>query len=160
MQKFILAICFLLVCSFTAMAQDTPKAEVFGGYSYTRSEFGTNLNGFNTSVTGNITDYFGITGEFGGSYINGNSFYTLMGGPRFSYRLGNVTPFAHALFGGVGVPNSGGTFSAAFGGGLDFKLTDNISVRGVQVDYLRFGTDNSLKNVRVSSGIVINFGKK
>ena len=43
MRKFLIAIIAVLAVSFTAMAQDTPKAEVFGGYQYLRFNPGSGL---------------------------------------------------------------------------------------------------------------------
>jgi hypothetical protein len=41
-----------------------PKAEVFGGYSWS----GGNFHGWNTSVTGNVTKQIGIAADFSGHY--------------------------------------------------------------------------------------------
>src|SRR5512146_3252119 len=107
MYRVLLGTFFLLAVPFAAMAQpEYPAAEVFGGYSYFREnpeEF--NLNGWNASVTGNVTDWFGIEGDFSGHYgrmldefgfaipgVHINN-YTVMVGPKLAYRAGSITPF-------------------------------------------------------------------
>ena len=166
MKKFILVMILTILGSIPAMAQENsvPKAEIFTGYSYLRTERGANLNGFDFSVTGNVNKNFGITGEFGGLY--GQSFvdsaYTFMGGPRLSTRMGNVTPFVHALVGGIGVPTEGETgFATALGGGVDVRVNDRISIRAIQADYLLTRLFNTNRNnARLSFGVVFNFGKR
>ncbi len=112
------------------MAQDYPKAEVFGGYQYLRfndvggcgysNGFGCptiNFNGWDASVTGFFTKYLGVTGDFSGAYGSFNEtgtfdgvtgkvnfpthVYTFTGGPVIAYREGKINPFVHALFGGA-----------------------------------------------------------
>jgi opacity protein-like surface antigen len=53
-------------------------------------------------------------------------------------------------FGNVTVSNQGNHFTYAFGGGLDIKLSNRISLRLIQADYLLTDT----KNLRLSAGIV------
>ena len=123
MRRLLCGAALALLIPVSARAEDTPKAEVFGGYSYFRfsdptgtSLLGTdvvrlNLNGWNASVAGNLNSWLGVVGDFSGHYgspsvlgfgvpfvdVNQHSF---LGGPRVSYRKdGRFTPFAHALFG-------------------------------------------------------------
>src|SRR5262245_37083094 len=56
--------CLILLVSTAGMAQDVPKVEVFGGYSWA----GGNFHGWNTSVTGNINNWFGLVADFSGHY--------------------------------------------------------------------------------------------
>src|SRR5947208_12930492 len=65
----------LLFTTSLAVAQDTPKFEVFGGYSYasasktlTLGRSRPNLNGWNASVAGNFNRWIGIVGDFSGYY--------------------------------------------------------------------------------------------
>jgi opacity protein-like surface antigen len=68
----VLGLCIAL--SVAARAQEYPKAEVFGGYSY--GNFGpvisgagrTNLNGWNASLGVNLNRWFGLVSDFGGHY--------------------------------------------------------------------------------------------
>lgn len=54
-----------------AAAQDFPRAEIFGGYSYGNFQVLSsrgNLNGWNAAATVNIFRWFGLTTDFGGFY--------------------------------------------------------------------------------------------
>jgi hypothetical protein len=111
------------VFPLSAIGQETPKAEVFGGFSYFHTERGGNLYGWNASVAGNLNNWFGLVADFGGHYnsessrssfilpgVPSSSFrleskaniHTFMVGPRFSYRKSDrITPFGHILIGGI-----------------------------------------------------------
>jgi opacity protein-like surface antigen len=111
--------------------------------------------------------------------------YTYLFGPRFSFRnQTRFTPFAQVLGGGVhasavNVGNCAGVSCAALpvqssfaftgGGGLDIRLTHRISIRAVQAEYMltRFpgvlngvstGVSDSQNDLRLSSGLLFNFG--
>jgi len=151
----------------------TPRFEAFAGFSYLRLDKGLksdqDLNGFNTSFTYNFNRFLGATGEFGGNYGNASAtgvkadqFFFLFG-PKFAYR-GNsrFTPFAHVLPGVVRQNfNSGANdttqFALATGGGLDINVTDRISLRGAQADYIMTRLGGIQNNIRVSTGFVLKF---
>ena len=175
MQRFFMLTVFLGVLSFPLMAQDHPKAEVFGGYQYLHlggSGTDINANGWNASLTGNFNSWFGVAADFSGAYktISGidTKVYTYAGGPVVSLNSGGkVNPFVHALFGGahasaslsgVGSGSTNG-FTMMFGGGADVKLNAVLAVRLVQADwvYYRFSGNSESHNVRVSAGIVLRF---
>jgi outer membrane protein with beta-barrel domain len=123
MRRIVFTVSLLLVLPFSAMGQQAPKAEVFGGFSYFHTEGGGNLYGWNASVAGNLNNWFGLVADFGGHYdsnsststiilpgIPGSTFrlennmnvHTFMVGPRFSYRKSErITPFGHILIGGM-----------------------------------------------------------
>jgi|SRR5579863_3519596 len=110
--------------------------------------------------------------------------YNYLFGPVVFQSKGRYRPFAHALFGvnslstnlsnvnvrGFGIPGltlSDTAFAMAFGGGLDVKLTDHISLRAGQADYLFTKHDFSggisgiathQNNFRASVGVVFLFG--
>ncbi|MEK6302834.1 MAG: outer membrane beta-barrel protein [Acidobacteriota bacterium] len=126
MKRVFSILSLVLVCSLSAKAQDFPKAEVFGGYSYLRADR-VNFNGWNASVAGNLNSWFGLVADFSGHYDSAStrseftfpgfpgippfpgsstivkseaSFHTFLAGPRFSYRKNErITPFAHVLLG-------------------------------------------------------------
>jgi hypothetical protein len=160
MQKFLVLVVFLGLFSLPLMAQDSPKAEVFGGYQYLHtgdiesvSGNSQNFNGWDASATGYFHKHLGVQGDFGGAYatISGVSahIYTYTGGPVVSLNAGGkVNPFVHALFGGVrlglsesGVSVSENGFAMMFGGGVDVKATRAIALRLFQADwvYYHFG---------------------
>ncbi len=174
MQKFLVLVVFLGVVSLPLMAQDYPKAEIFGGYQYLHLGNGAdvNANGWDASLTGNFTKSFGVTGDFSGSYktIEGVSakIYSYTGGPVVNLNAGGkVNPFVHALFGGahfgasLSGEGSGSTngFTMMMGGGVDAKVNRAIAVRVIQADwvYYHFSGDSESHNVRVCAGIVIRF---
>lgn len=139
-KSLLLAIFVAAFLSFTAMAQETPKAEIFGGYSYLRFRSegeGLNGNGFNLSVAGNFNKSVGLVAEVGrqsaSESVNLRDLFgdpsfpnttveakanlvTYLFGPRFSARSDKVTAFAHTLFGGA--RGSGEATAAGFSGSI------------------------------------------
>jgi len=159
MRKFSLCLAALLV--FAVAAQAAPKAEVFGGYQYTRLEGGINMNGWNGALTGNVGKFFGITADLSGTYHSGGHLYTYTFGPEVHAHLPVVKPFAHALFGGINAGGNGGLangFASYMGGGIDAGH-GSFAVRVVQFDwmYAHFSGGSSSKNVRISVGLVGRF---
>lgn len=184
MRKLFVLAALVVLFSGAAMAQDHPKAELFGGYSYARINPGQGLKGDNlpggwhASVAGNLNNWFGIAGDISGNYGKPD-FGTGVGvrtkihsytfGPRLSYRKNEkITPFVHALFGGAHLSGTGisteNAFAMNFGGGVDAKINDNFAFRVAQFDYVltRFdgpvsGTTANQNNFRISTGIVFRF---
>lgn len=187
MQKFLLLLAVLGLMALPLMAQDNPKAEIFGGYQYLHTgdiqsitDSSQGFNGWNVAVTGNLSKHFGVTGDFGGAYatVQGVSLhtYTYTGGPVVFANLGSIKPFAHVLLGGInlggsdsGVSVSFNGFTTMFGGGIDARVADHVAVRLVQVDWLyyHFGSKtiagvevpsfSQSNNVRIATGIVFRF---
>src|SRR5580704_2768855 len=112
-----LAALFALAIAPRARAQDNdiaaaPKIDIFGGYSYMRSNIvvtGTrfNLNGANGSLAFNVTNWLGLVGDFG-IYEQGNAasegrsltLSSYQFGPRISLRGHRLVPFGQVLLGG------------------------------------------------------------
>src|SRR5574337_1690531 len=107
----------VLGASPAAPAQDTPKVEVFGGYSFMRANVVVNgltfnLHGGSGSVAYNLNNWFGLVGDVGAYHqgsVTGNGFsltvVSYMFGPRISLRWHKpdhapITPFAQVLLGG------------------------------------------------------------
>ncbi len=162
MRKFLLATGAILLMSISAAAQEehapTPKVEVFGGYSYLRL-YGENNNGGEVAVTANVNEWFGVTGDFSAykAQDQGENGGFVVGGPKFTYRRGALTPFAHFLFGGAfGGGNTEGAM--ALGGGLDAKISKRVAIRLFQADYI--ATTFRSNNGRISAGIVFRFGER
>jgi opacity protein-like surface antigen len=177
MKRICLTISLLVLTSLSALAQETPKVELFGGYAYA----GDGSHGFAASVTGNVNSYLGLVAEIGGQYSHFEeegiresiSAPSVLFGPRFSLRRNRrLTPFAHALFGASHIRSeatelgqtfifSDTSFAMAIGGGLDVRVSDNIAIRIIQVDYLRTHHFNETQNKgRIVAGVVLRFGKK
>jgi hypothetical protein len=180
----LLILCGLMVMSAFAVAQDAPKAEVFGGYQYFHASSGVsgisgfNLNGWNAQASGYVNRYFGFTGDFSGSYgtptVSGvgvnTKLYTYMFGPVV--RAGGehaLQPFAHVLFGGAHISGSvsvGGVsgsasdsgFAWAAGGGIDYKAAPRFAIRLGQFDFVQTHiSGDSQNNFRYSAGVVVRF---
>jgi len=188
MRKALFGLLLLLAVPFAAMAQpEYPPAEVFGGYSYFRANpEGFNLHGWNASVTGNITHWFGIEGDVSGHYgspsdrfgtIPGIDIdqYNFLAGPRLAYRTGSITPFAHFLIGAARAGTHDEFFddtttdwalATVIGGGLDINVSRSLAIRVAQADWLmtRFDTgywgDDRQHNFRFSAGIIFKLGSK
>lgn len=169
---------FLLVLflPLAATAQQTPKVEVFGGYSNLEANLSSssfNLNGADFSVTENVTLWFGGALDFSSHFGTEAGFKvdteTLTYGPVFAYRKHpSVVPFSHVLLGAVrgssdylDISKPAVHFALAAGGGIDVKLTDRVALRLIQADYLmtRFSAMRQ-DNIRLSAGIVLRFGRK
>jgi opacity protein-like surface antigen len=192
MKKSLFLASLLALClPLTASAQEgTPKVEIFGGYSYVRTDSSDgfdsiNAHGFNASLAGNITKHIGLVSEFSrltfsqsvtapivGEITIDASVLTYLFGPRFTFYRGKAEPFVHALLGGargnakasvLGVSESAteNAFAYALGGGLDVKVHDNFAIRVAQVDYLAERLGGETgNNFRYSAGVVIRLGKR
>ena len=177
MRKLFLVCGLFLVLSLSATAQEYPRAEVFGGYSYLHTNFvgtGFNFSGASGSIAFNPSHWWGLVGDVGGYHNKdfgvSTTLLTYMFGPRFSYRSnGRVTAFAQALFGAghvnasfIGISASENAFAAAVGGGIDAKIHSHFAFRVIQAEYLltRFndGSNNRQNSVRVSTGLVYRWG--
>jgi opacity protein-like surface antigen len=199
------AISIVLLLTFAAVgavAQDHPKTELFGGYSFIRTEEESidltsrgapvatarrsagHLNGWNVAVTGNFKSWAGVVADFSGVYGSidydlsrlgsvpaHTSFHSFLFGPQFYFRGKNTTVFVRGMIGAVKLDqsvtlfgqNSGDdetAFAAGFGGGVDVRLSERISLRAFQADFIltRFDGQNiasdTQKIVRVSTGFV------
>jgi len=176
----------VLLASISLVAQETPRAEIFGGYSYVNIDTNgltsrQSANGWEASVTGYFTRYFGV--EFSGAgYYKTYAIptglpspavvnvpvhdYSYAAGPRVTY--GPV--FVHALAGAdhlsasaLGMSASQDGLAAAFGGGFEQRIASRVAAR-VSVDYalsrhnILGGSSVTQNNVRVSAGLVYRFG--
>ena len=170
-------------------AEPAPKWEIFGGYSFQRSDLReyfkstpiiytargryANLSGWDISVTENLNRWFGGTVDISGHYKNStvagvpnrNQTYSLLYGPRLSYRQGWGVPFAHTLFGvaysrakvtPIGPRASDFAFATAIGGGFDLSIGRRAAIRVFQADYFRTNALGLRPNgYRVSAGVVL-----
>jgi len=164
----------LLLCG-TVRAQDVPRVEVSGGYSFLDANLGSqtfHLNGGGVSATENLNSWFGGKLEFNAyaGTVSGTSVtaQTITYGPVFTYRkFDRVTPYADfqlgAMHGGagyLGISRSAWHFAVVGGGGADININSTAAIR-VQANYLmsRF---LSLRqdNIQISTGIVFRFGSR
>jgi opacity protein-like surface antigen len=174
-RKLIVLAVVLFSLSLYGVAADTPKVDVYGGYSFLHVGSGVsgvdglNTSGWDAEVSGNFNRYLGITADISGQYKNdlfgtnaNGRLHNFLFGPTLTYRSkSKLTPFGHALFGvshasGDNV-TSDNAFAMAFGGGLDVKVAKAVSLRLGQLDWLqtRF-VDDSQNHFRYSAGVVFN----
>jgi opacity protein-like surface antigen len=163
----------LLLLSAPAIAADgtVPKAELFGGYSYTKNG-DQGLSGGEASLAVQLTRWIGAEADVSAHYGSGRGTHTrrlfFMGGPRFAYRGAGFTIFTHYLAGGVrsgsgltvvgvDITETRTDFAMAFGGGVDAGISNRWAVRA-QGDYALIRADTSTdKEPRFSAGFVYRF---
>ncbi len=165
----------VLVFCMTANAQETPRAEITGGYSFLDANVnGTSfhLNGGFGSATENLNSWFGgrfevnaFSGTTSGKSVTAQTFTF---GPVFSYRkYQRITPFAHLQLGAIhasqgflGISASASKFAMAAGGGADYNVNPRVAIR-VQADYLMSRFLNLRQdNLQFSTGLVVRFGHR
>jgi len=214
MSKLLFLSIVIVACASLSFAQSTTdynKVEVFGGFSHNRVDTGISdsdfelgdiinetegFNGFNASITGNVTRYFGLKFDVSGHFKKKNfpigigtasvdldsSIFNFLGGVQLkdNSKETRFKPFAHALVGAARIrskvsfsddlcaviapspcpadfTDSQTGLAGAFGGGLDFRVSDRVDVRAIQVDYNPTRIDGSTQhNFRVGVGIVIH----
>lgn len=184
----------------TAQSDDYRKFEFFFGYSHNRVDTGLSnddpsvgdtfdarqgFHGFNTSITGNVSRYFGLKFDFSGHFKKRTfGFATFPHDAEFNSRLYNFLggvqvkdngsesrfkPFAHALVGAAHTHTRGGIkniytlnesdtgFSGVSGGGIDVRASDRVDIRALQLDYNPNRLfDNTKHNLRIGVGIVFH----
>jgi outer membrane immunogenic protein len=145
-----------------------------------------NLNGGNATFALPVKPgMFDLVGDVTVTHAGGisSSGYTLTlstftAGGRYLYPLGHsrLQAYAQALIGvahssGTLIPaqsplvtsNAGATFVANLGGGANLRINRRFSLRLAEADYLVTTFDNNVNNrqnhLRISSGVVIQFGK-
>jgi hypothetical protein len=114
MKKSITILGVVLLFAVAAAAQDTPVAEVFLGYTYTRVNSASNVPAFSANGGGgqfvyNFGKWVGAVADVGavhngniGGYHLDTTLTNFLFGPRIPLRLNErVTPYFQTLFGGV-----------------------------------------------------------
>ena len=173
MQKAGLLFALVLFFSVAAAAQETPKVEVFGGYSNLFANLNNssyNLNGVHVSAAENVNSWFGGVLDFS-THFGSNAGYnvnteSIMYGPRIAYRKSPaITPSVHALFGAVrgsryfdGISVANYRFAVGLGVEIDVRINDKVALRLVQADYIpTHFLDLRQDNIRISAGFVFRF---
>ena len=110
-----LLLLLVLGTAWPAAAQDTPRVQIFGGYSYTRFDspsFGfsnpSGLNGYNFAPAFNLIRGFGVVAEVSGQYGSDLNLRDIAVGPQFLYPKGKALFFGHALIGSAPLAGAGG----------------------------------------------------
>jgi hypothetical protein len=166
---WLLGLALSLAGTAHAQTDKYPSVEVFGGPSVMRNgatapSFSL-YGGWQAEASANLTNYLGLTADFGGQYrsISGNrvSQYEYLFGPRIAARGHRGTVFVHALVGGntlkaFGKSTNGIAWGA--GGGFDLNAGRHIAIRVIQADYIRTRLSTSWFNdARLGVGIVFKF---
>lgn len=142
------------------------------GYQYFRfrsSQFNSNMSGVQTSLSYFLNDWFAVEGntvaEFGSRAFGDRSkslLYTAGGRIAWREEKRKWEPWMHALVGGIHMlpqTAAGGQngFALQAGGGADYRLTSNVSLR-VGGDYVRTHLySQSQNNFQGGAGIVVHF---
>jgi opacity protein-like surface antigen len=174
MRKMLVVAGLLALWPCAAIAQDTPKVEVYGGYSYLRANpqsgfVGSNASGWNASAAWNWNKRLGLRADVSGHYCctnQGQRTHDFLFGPQLNFRRKSANIFFHGLMGISHGNAPAASFSDtvlawAGGGGVDIHWTERVSVRIAQVDY--FGTHYAgvmQHHFRYSIGVVYKFGGK
>jgi opacity protein-like surface antigen len=140
-------------------------------------------NGGSGYIEYNVNHLVGLVGDFGG-YANtrtgiNDKALTYLFGPRFNWRHSRLNPYVQFLFGGAyawsGPGNNANTqnaFATAAGGGLDYRLTNRIAIKPIQVEYVTTQFDSARlggstktfgdhqNDLRYSAGVVFRFGER
>jgi len=190
MRKLLVLFAALFAFASIALAQtqqqvqldepDAPKAELFAGYAYQRSNLSNfsslsteNLSGETLQATVYMTRSIGITADV--SHVTGTNLaqtgfdivrYTYLFGPTYAFRISPaITPFVHALFGEDHERSSvsylqdisTNSFAEDFGGGVDVKLLDHVALRLAQVDIMHTSHSGGEGHFRYAAGVVFRF---
>lgn len=137
MRKLVLFAILIVASASMAFAQSTDdyhKVEFYGGYSHNRVDTGIDdndpelsdivneregFNGFETSITGNLSRYFGLKGDFSAHFKNktfpigaahvdiDSTVFNFVGGVQIkdNSKETRFKPFAHAMIGAARVRN-------------------------------------------------------
>jgi opacity protein-like surface antigen len=189
------ALIALCAWPISAAAQDPPKVQFAGGYQLLRAEGETLPVGWFAEIAAGVTPAISVAGLVTGGYktveeteifsgvavtAEGDlNIHMFMGGVRYTVRNNaSVTPFAHALIGGVrgsialtaSATVGGETFTTTesdastefgllAGGGVDVRLTDRFGLR-VGGDFLRlFVDEGDATGFRLTIGVVFPFSR-
>jgi hypothetical protein len=166
MRKIALLVGIFLFVPLIARAQ---KNEIFAGYSFQPMEVHPSsmslINGWEGSYAYNISPFLGFTADFSGLYgtlYNSHmNFHSYLFGPQAQISLPrHFKPFVHVLLGWSRESLQSvitRKFSVGVGGGMDYRASDNISLRLIQVDFITGNFTQSSPESRFSTGIVFHF---
>ena len=170
----VLLVMLLVLSPGMLSAAEAPRIQVFGGYTrmqFDSKAFGftsdTGLNGGTVGAAFNLAPYFGVKGQISvetGPNIRSRDWLI---GPQGMYSKWGMLFFGHVLFGKaetrIHVPNvveEDNARATVFGGGFDIPIAKRISIRAIQVDYLRSNQLNvEQSDVKFTTGVVFHLGR-
>jgi opacity protein-like surface antigen len=171
--------CVVLLFASLAAAQVPTSGNIFFGYSLANADWfsagHSNFNGWTGSLEGKVLPHVGIVADFTQTFgstnvtficpepcspqsVNAHE-YNMFFGPRVSFSVGKLRPFAEAMvgLGHVSGGPSDTSVATALGGGLDYRIVRPIALR-VEGDYVQtrfFGSTQN--NARLAVGVVFRF---
>jgi outer membrane immunogenic protein len=176
-----------LLGAAAAHGQEVSPFEVSLGYSYVRANASPgqcgcfSMNGgsgaFAASMGHGISLVADVDGYFQNNVVGAGrslTVETFLFGPRLSsHHWKKWTPFAQALageahgngtlYGSTTTSASVNGFSTSAGGGLDWNVGRNMSLRLIQAEYLLTRLPNYVNNnqndLRLTFGVVLHFGR-
>lgn len=189
MKGFGAGLLCVLVIGFAApaAAQDTPKAEVSGGYNWLAAkqsgddDWTTFPKGWYADLAGNLSDTVSVVGQVTGNYKRDGDeavdlkIHSFMGGIRGS-SPGRIRGFGQFLVGGVSLKaeddsnNSASetNFGIQLGGGVNLLASGGIGLR-LGLDYLRvfakddgevLGGGEDVNGLRFTVGVTVGIGSR
>ena len=159
----VLVMAMVLLASM-ALAQETPRAEIFGGYSWMKpgGPDATGLNpsmaqGWGAGATLFVNRILGISVDTGAEYERYFHIITFEVGPQFKFRGEKAEPFLEVLWVGLhrlslqhltnGAFPRGADYTGdngdglTFGGGIDIPVKRHLAIRLGRLDYM-YGRHN------------------
>jgi hypothetical protein len=171
----VLRLAFLAFLPSVLSAAEAPRIQVFGGYTHMRFDSNslgfngdTGLNGGTASAAYNLAPYFGVKGEISvetGPNIRSRDWLI---GPQGMYSKWGMLFFGHVLFGkaetrvSTSVVAEDNARATVFGGGFDIPIFKRISIRAIQVDYMKTKTNPlnvDQNDLKFSTGVVFHLGR-
>ncbi len=155
--------------------------------SFVKTDRG-NLNGWDVagavrvdswlSVVADVTGHYGVFYDKNAPQPSTLHYQTYLAGAQLAYPA-RFSPFVRAMAGEAretiipsqaaiptsghipvykGLPGSNNSIAGIFGGGVDYHLTQHLSIRLAQIDYLLTRFSNGVQNqALVSTGLVLHF---
>jgi len=186
----ILALLFVAIAPVKLLAQGQPSQEIALDYTYIHSNAPPggcgcfSMSGGGGSYAYHYRPHFALLADVevahaskADAYGDGLTLTSFLAGPRFYYRrpAAHWVPYGQALLGivrGTGTlaaANSNGSqssvvFGSALGGGVEYNITRDFTLRVVEVNYFVTTFDNLVNNrqnnLRVTAGVAYHFGKR
>ena len=158
-------VCLLCVVTVVAQSESERRAEVFGGFTRSRSNLACcsgNANGFHVGVGYTPIRFLILQSEFSHALGPDPQYIRhLHVGPQVRFQISGLRPFARVMAGvsehRTNCPDVTGIvthrgFSVAMGGGIDLMVHRRVALRAISLDRIK-GEDEW--DTRASFGVVL-----
>jgi hypothetical protein len=167
------ALAFVVCTPLPSAAQESARAEAFGGYAFARDD-DRNMHGWNGALTLYVLKWLGVSADVSGQYVavgpTDRARFAVLAGPRVSPWRGRFTPFGYALAGAfhtrsrleflsVSVSEGETDAGAALGGGVDVRVSGRWAAEVKADAALIRPRGRTESNPRLSAGLVLRFGR-